>query len=209
MNQKLFNVIMFATGAAIGSLVTWKVVKTKYERIIQEEVDSFKEEYARCMSRQSSAADSNDADQSEDDSEDEEDEPFDEATIRAYHEIASRYNTSGDDAEIDEEGEGDEEVPYINGPYVISPEDFGDGNYDHSLYCLSYYADGVLANDWNEKYDLDETIGEDNIEHFGDYTEDVLYIRNERLLADYEVTRDPRNFADVLADDPQMNGYAT
>lgn len=205
MNQKLFNVFMFATGAAIGSLVTWKVVKTRYELIIQEEIDSFKEDYIRCMNKQSFAIDSCEDNQDE---LDDEDDGFDEATVHAYHEIASRYYTAGDEAETNEEGEGDEEVPYINGPYVISPDEFGDGNYDHSLYCLTYFADGILSNDWYEKCDIEETIGEDSLDHFGDYTEDVVHVRNERMNADYEVTRDPRNYADMVASGPLTGAYA-
>lgn len=207
MNKKLFNTFVFATGAAIGSLVTWKVVKTKYERIMQEEIDSFKEEYARCMCRKYTTTESGDDDWDETE-EDGEDDSFDEPAMSAYHEIASQYNATGDNAENDEEGEGDEEVPYINGPYVIRPEEFGDGNYDHDLYCLTYYEDGVLSNDWYEKLDLDELIGDDAIEHFGDYAEDVVHVRNERLLADYEVTRDPRKYADMIANDPLMAAYA-
>ena len=34
MNTKMINVMMFAAGAIIGSLATWKYVKTKYERIL-------------------------------------------------------------------------------------------------------------------------------------------------------------------------------
>lgn len=204
MSQKIINVFMFATGAAIGSLVTWKVVRAKYERIIQEEIDSFKEDYIRCMSRQSSENETyGDEDMCDEDGE------FDESIVRAYNEIATTYSTASKVAETDEKGAGDEEVPYINGPYVITPEEFGDGNYDHSLYYLTYYADGVLADDWYVKMDLDEIIGEGSIDHFGDYAENVVHVRNEREAADYEVTKDPRRYVDVIADDPLVGKYAT
>ena len=38
MKNALINLAMLAVGAAIGSAVTWKLVKTKYERIAQEEL---------------------------------------------------------------------------------------------------------------------------------------------------------------------------
>ena len=47
MKNALINLAMLAVGAAIGSAVTWKLVKTKYERIAQEEIDSVKEVYSR------------------------------------------------------------------------------------------------------------------------------------------------------------------
>ena len=47
MNSTLNKIVIFALGAAVGSLATWKFLKTKYERIAQEEIDSVKEVFAR------------------------------------------------------------------------------------------------------------------------------------------------------------------
>ena len=205
MNKKLFNILLFATGAAIGSLVTWKVVKTKYEQIIQEEIDSFKETYALCMGGKTDKHDS-----SEEEIQDEDDEyEADPSEMTDYAALASRYGRSSkENTENTEEGGGDDEVPYINGPYVIEPKDFGDGNYDHECHCINYYADGVLADDWGVVLDIDETIGDDALKHFGDYAEDVVHVRNERLKRDYEVACDPRNYSDVMANDPLMAMHA-
>lgn len=201
MNKKLFNVLLFTAGAAVGSLVTWKVLKTKYEQLVQEEVDTFKEDYARCMRRSSGGIDicEDTEDYQCDEGEDDDEEAFDDSEMTDYHTLASRYQEPSKVAENGGEGEGDADVPYINGPYVIAPNDFGDGNYDYEMHCLTYYADGILANDWDEQLDIDETIGLDSIEHFGDYAEDVVHVRNERLQADYEVVRDCRKYTDVLA----------
>ena len=47
MNKNLLNnVLIFAAGVGIGSVVTWKIVKTKYDQIIQEEIDSVKEAFS-------------------------------------------------------------------------------------------------------------------------------------------------------------------
>ena len=205
MKKTIFNVFLFTTGAAIGSLVTWKLVKKKYERILQEEIDSFKATYALCMNGVSPE------DVDEDpvvDTNIDEDDDFPESVKSEYTELARRYgNPSGDDTETVEEGEGDD-FPYINGPVVISPEEFGNGNYDHDLYCLTYYADGILANDWWETLNIEETIGLEALEHFGDFTDEVVHVRNEREKADYEVARDPRNYADMIANDPLRRAYA-
>lgn len=45
--MKLSNVVIFAIGAAIGSLATWKFVKTKYEKIANEEIESVKEIFSK------------------------------------------------------------------------------------------------------------------------------------------------------------------
>lgn len=203
MKQKLFNVLLFAAGAAVGSLVTWKIVKTKYERIAQEEIDSVKETWAR-MEREDEV-DSEDIDE---DTEDNEDSGYDESDMIAYHTLVNMYSKPGTETENDKKGGGDDEVPYINGPYIITPEDFGDGDYDHDLYCLTYYSDGILSNDWYEEIDIDETIGDESLEHFGDYAEDIVHVRNERLKADYEVVRDDRTYAELVANDPLLHMYA-
>lgn len=187
MNKKLFNVLLFTAGAAIGSVVTWRVMKARYERIVQEEIESVKETWAR-MNREdddSSVVDDNDEDEDEDASDDEDVDPV----MIDYYKLANKYKGSDDKIENSEEGGGDDEVPYINGPYVITPNDFGDGDYDHDTYCLTYYSDGVLSNDWYEK-------------------EDILHVRNERLKADYEIVRDCRKYADVIDNDPLMHMHA-
>ena len=43
----LIKAFIFTAGAAIGSVVTWKVIKTKYEQISNEEIESVREEYQR------------------------------------------------------------------------------------------------------------------------------------------------------------------
>lgn len=203
MKRTLFNVLLFATGAAIGSVVTWKVVKTKYERIAQEEIDSVKETWSRMNQLESD--DYTYEDEDVDEMEDTED-GFDDDVMTAYARLVNNYSNSGINVETGQKGEGD--VPYINGPYVITPDDFGNGDYDHDMHCLTYYSDGVLANDWDEILDVDETIGEDSLEHFGDYAEDVVHVRNERLNADYEVVRDDRAYTDLVANNPltRQNG---
>lgn len=198
MNKTLFNVFLFTAGAAVGSVVTWKVVKTKYEQILQEEIDSVKETWAH-LNQQKADDDVSDEEGCVADEEVSEIEEEENPEVIEYHKLASRYKQPGEETENDTEGGGDEEVPYINGPYVITPTEFADGNYDHDIYCLTYYSDGVLSNDWYEELDVDETIGLDSLEHFGDHAEDVVHVRNERLRADYEVVRDYRTYAEMVA----------
>lgn len=208
MNKKLFNVLLVAGGAAAGSLATWYIVKTRYERILQEEIESVKETWSYMSQRDSEAAhcsEEEDFDYTEDDADDETMD-FDETDVINYYQIASGYKSSGDTTENDREGEqGDDEVPYINGPVVILPEDFGNGDYNHDLYCITYYSDGVLADDWGKKLDIEETIGRESLDHFGDYAKDMLYVRNERTQTDYEVTREDRTYSDMAQNDPLMS----
>ena len=205
MNQKLINTFIFATGAAIGSLATWKIMKRKCDRIVQEEVDSFKATYSACMGRHPSTTEPSKKDN---DDFDEEDADPDDSDIFEYDRLTSTYKGADEECENVEEGGVGDDIPYINGPYVISPDDFADGNYDYDCISLTYYADGILADDWGVKIDIDETIGDDALDHFGDYEDDIVHVRNERKREDYEVARDPRKYVDVVNDNPLMRTYA-
>lgn len=210
MNNKLFNVVLFAAGVAIGSAVTWKLVKTKYEQIAQDEIDSVKSEYTSLMQKmknklQEDVANNDNSDDEDDVEEDlshgkiAEDDGVQESLKIKYYNLASKYRSSDDDEDDTEEGgTGDsDEAQYINGPYVISPDDFRCSPPGYNAQALDYYSDGILADGWGVQVDIEDTIGEDALEHFGEYVDDIVYVRNERNEIDYEVTQDPRTYAEA------------
>lgn len=195
MKKGIINVFIFAAGAAIGSAVTWKFVKTKYERIANEEIESVKMVYSKKFES----------------SESEEIEPIDEDSLYAAIDEASRYvdeikkhGYSTDVKNIKERRGG---TMANDGPYIISPEEF-DAIDDYQAISLTYFNDGVLANMWDSQLDDDEVkemVGTDFAEHFGEYEEDTVFVRNDELQADYEITRDWRNYVDVVSgDDPHQ-----
>lgn len=93
----------------------------------------------------------------------------------------------------EKEGEGES----VKKPYVITPEEFGE---DYEAESLVYYADGVLANYYDEPIDdIDEYVGKDSLNHFGEYEDDSVYVRNDEKKIDYEILRDDRKFSDVYS----------
>ena len=210
MNNKVFGTILFTAGAVIGSLVTWKVVKTKYEDIAQEEIDSVKEEYTRLMVSMKKKL--NDSvtykdDNNEDDESEKNTDNIDDSIMTNYNEIVKSYRSSDEEEDNQNEKEGEEKeedndgVSYMEAPYVISPDDFGSVP-GYNVEPLDYFADGILADGWGVELDIAETIGEDAINHFGDYDDDVVYVRNEQTKLEYEVTRDPRTYAEAVRTNP-------
>lgn len=202
MKKVLFNVFLVTVGAAIGSAVTWKVIKDKYERITQEEIDSVKEEFKRLYEEPKTVnlEIQNEVDDEANEPEEDVFEPMQDSAVFEYHKLASAYRSSEDIEEENNEegGTGDlDEAPYINGPYVISPDDFRCSPPGYNAQALDYFTDGVLADGWGVKMDIEETIGEDSLDHFGEYVDDIVYVRNERLEIDYEVTCDIRRYDDV------------
>ena len=221
----LCKFFLFTAGAAIGSVVTWKLVKTKYEQIAQEEIDSVKEEYASLMKSmrdklknstvhpdESTETDEN-ADDDYPDDDDRDLTPHEQEMVE-YYKLTSKYRSNDnekvsekDNENNEEGGSGDEDendlgFPYINGPYVISADDFNSSPPGYNAQPLDYFADGILADGWGVVLDIEETIGEDSLEHFGDDQDDILYVRNERNEIDYEITRDPRTYDEARRTNP-------
>lgn len=177
MNKTILSSIgMFVAGAAIGSLVTWKLVKTKYEQIAQEEIDSVKEAFSK--REEKSSKKEIDEDNSE--------------TERLEDIIdESCYKTES----IDKEEK--KEMNNSDRPYVITPEEFGDS--DYAIISLTYYTDGTVTNEKNKIVaNVDELIGLDSLDHFGEYEDDSVFVRNDALQIDFEILKDWRDYSEVM-----------
>lgn len=212
MNCKVINAIVFVVGAAIGSAVTYAVMKPKYERIIQEEVDAFKKDFVECMVEMQTVSDE---EESEDEDEDEDEyrpsqinwdelEDLDEEELEendpeeelAEYEAIARHYTN-------EEGGA---VEVAKNPYVISPFDFGELD-GYKQISLTYYADGVLEDDDQEIVrDVDELIGAGSLNTFGEYEDDSVFVRNERLRVDFEILKDYRTYEEATGNSPDQVG---
>lgn len=187
MSNKLFNVLTFIVGAAVGSAVTWKLLKTKYEQIAQEEIDSVKEVY----SRRSESAKKPD------------EEPHEEE-YNLGQKVADLGYTSWDQY-IEESNRRKEDEPMLRDrPYVIPPEEFGDAD-GYDCISLNYYADGVLTDDWdNPIEDVESMVGKESLTHFGEYEDDSVFVRNDHMKAEFEILLDSRNFSDVVGNSASL-----
>ena len=113
------------------------------------------------------------------------------------------YTEAGPDVEVampeDEidENEGEEEYEPMSKPYVINPINYAEKD-DYGCENLAYYADGVLADINDEPVDNIEELVGDALDHFGDYEEDAVHVRNEKLKCDYEILRDDRTFSEYV-----------
>ena len=185
MNNLLSKTLIFAAGAAVGSIITWAVVKKRYEQITNEEIESLRELYAEVNNGGT------------DDIESADDEEDPEELKEEYDDIVKKnnyvsYSTKSDEmVEYDEElDEEEEEGEMFVEPYIIGPEDFDENGYDtESLY---YYENGVVTDAISGEVieDVKDLIGKEYHKHFGDYGEpDSVYVRNENNETDYEILR--------------------
>lgn len=197
MKNALSELCIFIGGALIGSSITYLVVKNKYEKIIDEEIESVKEAYEDVYGEKTKTAklvESMDGAMN----------PR-EKNQKAYEELIRQYKndepTDEDEDENEEddpdeqEGDDDDMVE----PYVITPDEFGDTGYE--TICLTLYADGVIEDDegdmWSDD-DISVLLGRDSLSHMGENVDDpdVLYVRNENEEIDYEIARDVDKYFD-------------
>ena len=164
-------VISFVVGAAIGSLLTWKFAKDKYERIAQEEIDSVKEYYKSCA----------------------EEEAVDRIIINPPREVYDEEDVEDVKNIIEENGyQSDSQKGEGTGhPYVITPEEFASSNQYYDKISLSMYTGGEITDEDSKLIytspELEKMIGIRNLDRMGEYERGVLYVRNDILQTDYEV----------------------
>lgn len=188
MNSKAINIVMFVLGAAVGSVITRRYVKKKYEQIAQEEIDSVRKVFSN---KESGTAIKVDPVQAKD-------EKTDLAEYVAQLEKERYINYSGINTEEKER------KPMAGKPYVISPEEFGEYE-EYERISLAYYADHVLADENDELIeDVENVVGLESLTHFGEYEDDSVFVRNDRLKCDYEILMDQRTHSDVIKTRPHQ-----
>lgn len=197
MNSTLTKVFIFLGGAAVGAAASWKLLKIHFERITREEIDSVKEYYSNRQSNPVADDTETVNDEPEDTTTTEESTEDDKPTHRDYAAILAktgytRYSTTS----VTEEKK--EEPAPSEGPYVISPEEFGSRD-DYDTVSLTYYADEVLADDMDEPVtDVNDVVGLESLNCFGDYEDDCVFVRNDDLKTDFEILADTRRYIDVV-----------
>lgn len=187
MNKSIIGVVSFIFGAAVGSFITRELVKKKYERIAQEEIESVKELYKTreigCDFLKGFGVGLSGVK--------EQTQILKNGVIREYENILKTQRYINDDKINDFKGGSSVE------PYVISPEEFGEVE-DYDKVSFTYYADGVLADEYDEVVEnVDEIVGEESLTHFGEYEDDSVFVRNDKLKCDYEILLDQRNYSDI------------
>lgn len=184
MGTNLKVSLAFLVGAATGSVVTWKLLRNKYEQIAQEEINSYREHISK---------------QEVGDSTEESGPELEDVVDMSEYKTAEKLVDGLDYASFskkEEKGGSD-----VKKPYVIAPEEFGEYDY-YETESLTYYADDVLTDDHDEPIEnVEELVGLDSLTRFGEYEDDSVFVRNEKLHTDYEILMDNRFFKDLGSED--------
>lgn len=184
--NKLGYIAMFAVGAVTGSAVTWHLLKTKYEQIAQDEIDSVKEMLlGKKMDKNNHK--------------DDESRPLDYNERKNGLNEAKGIIINNDYTGHFDKEKKEDELMNPNEPYVIPPEEFGDYS-DYEQICLTLYADGVLADeDDNIIEDIAGTVGPYYEDHFGEYEDDSVFVRNDVTRCEYEILKVEDRYSDATS----------
>lgn len=190
------NLLFFVAGAAIGSIATWKLIEKKYKDLADEEIESVIETFKNRKPRITK---------------DEVKETV-EKVINKWKEpketvediVAAEGYSIENEEEIDEDDESNYTIDVDNDdevvtPYVITPEEFGEYN-EYGTKTLTYYADNVLTDEIDNPITSEEMItmiGPDALDHFGEYEDDSVYIRDEMNEMDYEILKSEKKFSEI------------
>lgn len=195
--SKTSSLIAFMLGMAVGSAATWQIVRQRYQKQAEEEIASVKEFYQSKQVSKPAVPDDSEAEAAARMNR-EKPSVADYAKLLQKQGYTNYSNATAEEEKPEEEPE-DGHDPEL--PYVISPDDFGEKpGYDQI--SLTYFEDGVLvdeADDMTEIEDVEQIVG-DALNHFGEYEEDAVFVRNDAKKCDYEILKDLRRFCDVLED---------
>ena len=174
--------IGFLLGAAVGGAAafigTWKYWERKSREIEDAAVESCRKAFNRPRHTEEPVK----PDVSKDETPK---EPTPEE-IEEYKEAAAPYTPPFEE---------DEDEP--TGRYIIAPFEFGNRDYEEKSF--TYYPGGQIEDEDGHLLTSDEiedTIGADAINHFGEYEEDSVFIRNDDMGYDYELLRSVRPYFD-------------
>ena len=178
MNSGLKDILVFATGVLAGSYLTWKLVNRKYT-LYEECTDEFiskEDEYVveEDNKHQNSTIEENDDD--DDDNNNNRNE---------YYSIIENNNYNA------------ERSVGMNKPFVIPPYEFGEDE-DYECVSLTYYSDGVLADEDDSIIEnVEDIIGKESLNHFGEYEEDSVFVKNVDRKTYYEILKDLCTYSEV------------
>ncbi len=155
------KILIFSLGVAVGAVASWFTAREKYRKIADEEIASVKEVFQRKKKEEAELAEEN----------------------KTYCGLVDTYDTESADDDLAE----DKDNSML--PYIIDPGDYGQ-NTDNEITVLMWYGNDILTDTYGVNVDdIDNTVGREFIDHFGENPEepDVVYVRNDRLEMDYQI----------------------
>lgn len=217
-------------GGAGGYILADRILKSKYEAIAQEEIDSVKETYKRLYKQEEFATPATTAmtlarERGEEIIEEQSysGAPLDYQLVDEIADTVNELNEMGtvvppvinifNKTVVLENDEPDLSDRGPDEPYHISVDEFMENESDYEQATIMWYdGDGILVDERDERIDdVDSTIGIKHLSYFGRASKEahIVYVRNERIRMDFEIVKSDERYAvailgmdeDLLDDD--------
>ena len=177
------NLFIFLTGAAIGSIATWKIIEKKYKDIADEEIESVKQVFKERQEKISNIGSNVN-------------------NFETYKDIIKDLSYEKEDSEVKEKTNESDDISLEEDidrskPYVISPEEYGE-IFGYETKSWTYYADDVLVDEFDQIVEDPELYIGDGLKHFGEFEDDSVFIRDEKASTDYEILRVTEEFSKIF-----------
>lgn len=192
MNNGIKNALLLTAGIVIGGTASYFVTKKALEMKFEEDLDAEVQEvkhYYKLLRKEGEFA-----------------SPETVTPEVNYQELIESYQNSEPLVEeplityeevVEEVEDRDPEVPY-----VISMEEYMQDREEFDKNTVTYFEeDEVLCDDRETVIpDVEATVGHDSLTKFGTSSSNhnVVYVRNERLEADFEIILDKGAFSEVV-----------
>lgn len=167
--NKMKELFIFIAGLGIGSAITYKVLKDRYDEDV---------EFVRNFWKNKS------------ESKEVEEQPLENKKMGIVEYAALiKENEYSDEEKKSNQDEKEDEDEINDKPYIIDVDEFGIFD-DYDSISLTYYSDGYVTDDGDNLMsndEVEEAIGWMNLTHMGEEVQDALYIRNDIRKVDYEV----------------------
>ena len=211
--KTLQTILIVIASAGISGAAGYFIAKKKYEKKADEEIESVKKAFNEHLNELTKSGEKIDipmtrngyskyskkklSEKKTKKESDREPLPTDPVATANYIDYSAPYRTSSKSVKIEKKFvEGEKGATSNDEPYIISPDDFMASSYESST--LLYYADGVLADsDNNVISSYIGLIGPKALNSFGQYQEDTVFVRNDKLKTDFEIILDTREFSKI------------
>ena len=195
-SNKAFGLVIFVAGAGIGSAVTWIFTKKKYSNLAKKEIDSVKEAFAN--RKEVFREQKNDID----DNSEQPTSQADKAAKALKKKSIMDYSSFSKYEELNEKYSNEKKLGK-ECPYVISPDEFDEKD-GYKIRSFTFYEDGVLEDDDGKivsNKNIEKLIGIKSLGCFGEYEDDSVFVRNDKLKTDFEILKDVRKYSEVYHQD--------
>jgi gas vesicle protein len=193
-------------GFAIGFKIADKRLKTKYEKMAEDEISQMRDHYIRKTKAAETKPPIDEVikERHEDRYTKEEQEAIEEVAEEEERVVSpgvSEVNVFEAQGEWNYKYETSQRTPGV--PYIIHIDEFRENILNHDQLTYTYYeVDDVLADSRDTTIeDMDEAIGLGNLGRWGHGSPDdpnIVYIRNEEKGIDVELVRDRGSWSDTV-----------